>query len=218
MALLGGETAEMPDMYPEGEYDLAGFIVGTVLPNAIVDGSKIVPGDAVIGFPSTGLHTNGYSLARKIVGLTGNHDHDREVLTGTTLADGTTLANALMAPHRSYLPEIQPLLAEGVIQGMAHITGGGLKDNLPRSLPASCIARLDPGGWDAPPVFDYLLERGGISADERFRVFNMGIGFVIVVRAADRDAILARYPEALWIGEIVSRDTSHEAAVQGLSC
>ena len=218
MALIGGETAELPDMYASGEYDLAGFIVGSMLPEAIVDGSRIVPGDVVIGFPSTGLHTNGYSLARKILGLTGDHNHDREVLTGTTLTDGRTLAEALMAPHRSYLPEIQSLLADDVVQGMAHITGGGLKDNLPRSLPASCIARIEPDSWDSLPVFDYLVRRGGISAEERFRVFNMGIGFVIVVRASDRDAILDGHPETRQLGEIVSRDTTHEAAVQGLAC
>jgi phosphoribosylformylglycinamidine cyclo-ligase len=218
MALLGGETAEMPDMYPDGEYDLAGFIVGSVEPDRIVDGSRIEPGDVVIGFPSTGLHTNGYSLARKIFGLTGEHHHDREILTGTTLADGTTLAEVLMAEHRSYVREVQPLLAEGVIQGMAHITGGGLKDNLPRSLPASCIAQLDPSSWATPPVFVELVGLGDVSAEERFRVFNMGIGFVIVVRESDAGAILARLPETRQIGEIVDRATTHEAPVQGLTC
>jgi phosphoribosylformylglycinamidine cyclo-ligase len=218
MALLGGETAEMPDMYPDGEYDLAGFIVGSVEPAKVVDGSSIEVGDVVIGFPSTGLHTNGYSLARRIAGLTGDHDADRAILDGTVLSDGRSLGAALMAPHRSYLAEVRPLLAAGLVRGMAHITGGGLKDNLPRSLPANCIARLDPGTWPSLPVFDHLVERGGIAAEEQFRVFNMGIGFVVVVRAGDRDAVLAAVPESRQIGEIVSRSTTHEAPVQGLSC
>jgi phosphoribosylformylglycinamidine cyclo-ligase len=113
---------------------------------------------------------------------------------------------------------IAPLLSEGVIRGMAHITGGGLKDNLPRSLPASCIARIDPGSWPSLPVFDYLVERGAVATEERYRVFNMGIGFVIVTRPADAGPILARHPEARHIGEILDRQTTHEAPVQGLAC
>jgi phosphoribosylformylglycinamidine cyclo-ligase len=217
MALLGGETAEMPDMYQAGEYDLAGFIVGSVAPDQLVDGSAIRRGDVVIGFPSAGLHTNGFSLARKIVGLTGEPGHDRAILD-TRLADGVTLGDALVAEHRSYLPEILPMLPEGIVRGMAHITGGGLKDNLPRSLPQECIARLDPQSWVTPTVIDYLVERGNVSLDERYRAFNMGVGFVVVVRESDRDTVLDRYPEARQIGEIVDRTTSDESAVQGLSC
>ena len=217
LALLGGETAEMPDMYPAGEYDLAGFIVGTVLPDKVIDGSTIRTGDVVIGFPSTGLHTNGYSLARKILGLNGEHEHDRQILANT-LGKGVSFGDALLAGHRSYLPEIAPLLGEGIIRGMAHITGGGLKDNLPRTLPAGAIARLDPESWVTPPIFDYLIDKGNVSLDERYRAFNMGVGFVIVVRERDRDTILDRYPEARQIGEIVGRTTSDESAVQGLSC
>ncbi len=218
MALLGGETAEMPDMYPEGEYDLAGFIVGSVAPEAVVDGSRIAPGDVVIGIPSTGLHTNGYSLARRIVGLTGDQERDLAILEDTTLPDGRSLADSLLAEHRAYLPEVLPLLADGLVRGMAHVTGGGLKDNLPRTLPPGCIARLDPTSWPALPVFDYLIERGGVSMDERYRVFNMGVGFVIVVRAEDAGSVLERTPGAWHIGDIVDRTTTHEAAVQGLSC
>jgi phosphoribosylformylglycinamidine cyclo-ligase len=217
MALLGGETAEMPDMYLAGEYDLAGFIVGTVAPDQVVDGSAIRAGDVVIGFPSTGLHTNGYSLARKIIGLDGDAAHDQAVLAAA-LPDGTSLGDALLAPHRSYLPEIQPLLAEGIVRGMAHVTGGGLKDNLPRALPDHCIARLDPVSWVTPPILEYLVDRGNVSLDERYRVFNMGVGFVVVVREADRDHVLDAYREARQIGEIVDRITTDEAAVQGLSC
>jgi phosphoribosylformylglycinamidine cyclo-ligase len=123
-----------------------------------------------------------------------------------------------MAEHRSYLPEIQPLLAEEIVRGMAHITGGGLKDNLPRALPEASIARLDPEAWVKLPIFDYLIAKGRVTLEERYRVFNMGIGFVIVVREADRDAVLDRYPEARQIGEIVDRISSDESAVQGLTC
>jgi phosphoribosylformylglycinamidine cyclo-ligase len=217
MALLGGETAEMPGMYKEGEYDLAGFIVGSVTPDRKIDGSAISPSDVVIGFPSTGLHTNGYSLARKVIGLDKGPEQDRALLQNQ-LPGGTTLADALTAEHRSYLPAISPLLDEGIIHGMAHITGGGVKDNLPRTLPEHCIARLDPQAWVTPPIFDYLVERGDISLDERYRVFNMGVGFVIVVAEKDRDTVLDRYPDARQIGEIVDRTTTDESAVQGLSC
>ncbi len=217
LALLGGETAEMPDMYASGEYDLAGFVVGTVLPHEVIDGSAIRRGDVIIGFPSTGLHTNGYSLARKIIGLNGEIAGDRAILA-STLPGGTSLGEALMAGHRSYLPAIQPLLGQGIVRGVAHITGGGLKDNLPRTLPPAAIARLDPEAWVTPPIFEYLVDRGRVSLDERYRAFNMGIGFVVVVREADRDTVLDLHPEACQIGEIVDRVTSDESAVQGLSC
>lgn len=220
MALLGGETAEMPDMYAPGEYDLAGFIVGSVMDSDIVDGSAIQPDDVVIGLPSTGLHTNGYSLARKIVGMTGDLDHDRELL-GQPLpgaADGETIGEALLAPHRSYINEIVPLLGTGLVRGMAHITGGGLSDNLPRTLPHDCIARLDPTSWDTPAIFDYLVETGRMSISERYRVFNMGVGFVLVVAPESVDAVMAQLPEGRLIGQIITRVTSDESAVQGLSC
>jgi len=217
MALLGGETAEMPDMYPAGEYDLAGFIVGSVSPERVVDGSGIRSGDVIIGFPSSGLHTNGYSFARKIIGLNGEVAHDKSILD-EMLQGEISLGTSLMAEHRSYLPEIQPLLAEEIVRGMAHITGGGLKDNLPRALPEASIARLDPEAWVKLPIFDYLIAKGRVTLEERYRVFNMGIGFVIVVREGDRDAVLDRYPEARQIGEIVDRISSDESAVQGLTC
>jgi phosphoribosylformylglycinamidine cyclo-ligase len=216
MALLGGETAEMPDMYAGGEYDLAGFIVGSVTEERIVDGTAIRPGDIVVGLPSTGLHTNGYSLARKVIGLTGDPKRDRELLA-EPLGE-TTLGEALMAPHRSYLAEVTPLLDAGVVRGMAHITGGGLVDNLPRTLPDDCIAMLDPSTWTAAPVFGHLVERANLAAAERYRVFNMGIGFVLVVREGDLGAVMAHLPEAVVIGGIVARHTSDESAVQGLSC
>lgn len=215
-ALLGGETAEMPDMYAEGEYDLAGFIVGSVTDDRIVDGSAIQPNDIVLGLPSTGLHTNGYSLARKVVGLTGDTARDRELLA-TPLGDfGQTIGEALMAGHRSYVPEVMPLLDAGLVRGMAHITGGGLTDNLPRTLPETCIAVLDPMTFPVLPIFSHLVQESGLSEPERYRVFNMGIGFVLVVRPDDAAAVMMQIPDALAIGRIIPRQTTDETAVQGL--
>lgn len=218
MALIGGETAEMPDMYADGEYDLAGFIVGSVMDSDIVDGSGIKPDDVVIGLPSTGLHTNGYSLARKIVGMTGDHQHDREVLGAPLAGSGQSIGDALLAPHRSYVREVLPLVRDGLLRGMAHITGGGLSDNLPRTLPEDCIARLDPAVWATPAIFDYLVEAGQLSIAERYRVFNMGIGFVLVVSPESVDEVMSQLADATLIGSIIPRVTSDESAVQGLSC
>jgi phosphoribosylformylglycinamidine cyclo-ligase len=216
VALLGGETAEMPDMYAEGEYDLAGFIIGSVTEDRIVDGSGIRESDVVIGLPSTGLHTNGYSLARKAVGMSGNPEHDRQVLTAPLAGTGISLGEALIAGHRSYLPEVMPLLDAGLVRGMAHITGGGLVDNLPRTLPEECIAVLDPRSWSVPPVLDYVVEQAGMSDMERYRVFNMGIGFVLVVRPDNAVPVLQQVPDALPIGRIIARRTPDESPVQGL--
>ena len=218
MALLGGETAEMPDMYVGGEYDLAGFIVGAVTQDRIVDGAKIVPGDVVIGLPSVGLHTNGYSLARRIVGLTGDEGSDRELLARPLPGTTQTIGEALMAGHPTYLPTVRPLLERGLVRGMAHITGGGLTDNLPRTLPADCIARLDPTSWEVPPIISWLVKEGNLAMVERYHVFNMGIGFVLVATADAANEILSLVPDARRIGQIVERMTSDESAVQGLSC
>jgi phosphoribosylformylglycinamidine cyclo-ligase len=219
LALIGGETAEMPDMYREGEYDLAGFIVGTVAPDKKVDGSTVDIGDVILGLPSNGLHTNGYSLARKIVGMTGDVAKDRELLAEPLPGGkGATVGDALMATHLSYRRVVQPALDAGLIHGMAHITGGGLRDNVPRFLPEDCIARFDITAWKIPPIFDYLVERGEVSLDERYQVFNMGLGFVTVVKRRDKDAALALMPGAREVGEILERMTSDESPVQGLSC
>ncbi len=220
MALLGGETAEMPDMYADGEYDLAGFIVGSVMYSDIVDGSKVEADDVVIGLPSTGLHTNGYSLARKVVGVTGDPARDRALLAeplpgGDT---GETIGEALLAPHRCYVQDVLPLVRDGLIRGMAHVTGGGLYDNLPRTLPEECIARLDPTLWPTPAVLDYLVRAGRLSIAERYRVFNMGVGFVLVVAPERYDEVMGRLEDAVLIGSIIPRLTSDESAVQGLSC
>ena len=179
MALLGGETAEMPGFYADGEYDCAGFIVGIVDRSAILDGSRIVPGDRLLGFPSTGLHTNGYSLARRIVDETSGLDLDSrpEELLGVSVGD------ALMAPHVSYGPEIRALLGDPAVdvKGFAHITGGGIGGNLPRIFPPGVEAVVDPGTWDEPPIFDFLRTRGAVPEDDMRSAFNLGVGLVAVV-------------------------------------
>lgn len=216
MALLGGETAEMPDMYADGEYDLAGFIVGSVTEDHIVDGSAIAEHDIVIGLPSDGLHTNGYSLARKVIGLTGDHQHDTAVLAQPLPGTTVTLGDALMRGHRSYLPAVMPLLERGLVRGMAHITGGGLIDNLPRTLPENAIAVLDPQSWPQLPIFDYLVEQAMLDPEERYRALNMGIGFVLVVAPEHAMTVLAEIEGAVPIGRIIARTTSDESPVQGL--
>ena len=182
-ALLGGETAEMPGLYPAGEYDLVGTIVGAVPRNRIITGETIRPGDVLIGLPSTGLHTNGYSLARKVIfkqaGLGIN-----DIFPGTR----KTVADLLLAVHRSYLKPVSALLDAIAVQGMAHITGGGLYDNIPRILPDDCRVVIDRSAWKVPPLFTFIQERGKVDADEMYRVFNMGIGYVIIVRKKDAEA------------------------------
>jgi len=183
-ALLGGETAEMPGFYADGEYDVAGFIVGAVERTKVIDGRGIAAGDALVGLPSTGLHTNGYSLARSIAFdrlKLSVHDRVPEL--------GTTVAEALLAPHRSYLPVVRPLLAGArpLVKGMAHITGGGITENLPRVLPAGteAVVRLD--AWNVPPIFQWLERAGGVPREDMLRTFNMGIGLILVV-SRDRTA------------------------------
>src|SRR5437773_1298058 len=181
-ALIGGETAEMPGFYADGEYDIAGFIVGVVDRDRIIDGRTIVAGDAIIGLPSAGLHTNGYSLARRVL-------FDAAGLTPDAFLPelGSTVADALLAPHRSYLHDVRPLLGAGLIKGMAHITGGGITENLPRTLPAGCAADVDRRSWSVPPIFAFLGTRGDIAEDEMLRAFNMGVGLIAVVEASSSD-------------------------------
>jgi phosphoribosylformylglycinamidine cyclo-ligase len=215
VALIGGETAEMPGLYADGEYDAAGFIVGEVAPDRYIDGSEVRAGDAVLGFPGLGLHTNGFSLARKIAGLSGVADHDRALLEAPF--DGgsdSTLGAALMAPHPSYVAQVAPLLAAGLVRGMAHITGGGLIDNVPRMIPEGLQAIVDAETWTMNPVFDYLVEQGKVSEEERYRVFNMGIGFVIAVRAGEVDNAKSLAPEAIEIGRIAGADGDGAPRIQ----
>ena len=186
-ALLGGETAEMPGFYADGEYDVAGFIVGMVPRARLIDGSGIEAGDVLIALPSSGLHTNGYSLARQIV------FEDAGLTAGDTWpGDSRTVAQVLLATHRSYLPAIRPLLGTGLIKGMAHITGGGITENLPRVLPEGLQARVNTSSWSVPPVFAWLQKAGGVTDEEMRRAFNMGIGLVIVCTAGDASAVMAR--------------------------
>jgi phosphoribosylformylglycinamidine cyclo-ligase len=184
-ALIGGETAEMPGFYADGEYDLAGFIVGIVEQSALIDGRTIAPGDAIIGLPSAGLHTNGYSLARRVLferaGLTPD-SFDAEL--------GATIGDVLLAPHRSYLSAMRPVMQPGLVKGMAHITGGGITENLPRILPDGCAARIDRSAWSVPPIFRSIQRRGQIGVDEMYRVFNMGIGLIVVCAAVDDERVL----------------------------
>ena len=208
MVLLGGETAEMPGIYHDGEYDVAGFIVGEVEADQIIDGSMIEPGDVLIGLPSTGLHTNGYSLVRSVLGLSGQREPDRAILEAELPGgDGSTLQQALMQPHRAYWHQIAPLLGTGQIRGMAHITGGGLADNVPRMLPEGLGAVIERQRWDAGPLFAWLVEQGNIGLAEAYRVFNMGIGFVLALRPDAQEDVLRALPDALLIGHIITLGT-----------
>lgn len=196
-ALLGGETAEMPGFYADGEYDVAGFIVGAVPRARLIDGTRIAPGDALVGLPSSGLHTNGYSLARRIAFETAGLAHDSHVR-----ALGGAIGAALLVPHRSYLPVIRPLLGAGLIKGMAHITGGGITDNLPRILPPGLHAAVDPASWAVPPIFRWLQSVGGVPEADMFRAFNMGIGLIIACAQSDAPALLAQLGAAGEAGAV----------------
>ena len=203
-ALLGGETAEMPGFYADGEYDVAGFIVGVVARGNLIDGGTIAPGDVLVGLPSSGLHTNGYSLARRIAFETAG-------LAASAIVPelGRSIGEALLVPHRSYLSVIRPLIGAGIIKGMAHITGGGITDNLPRMLPTATYARIDRSTWQPPAIFRWLQQTGGVPDSDMLRTFNMGIG-LIVACAPDRERELVDALEgageagAVRIGEIRS--------------
>jgi len=200
-ALLGGETAEMPDFYPAGEYDLAGFITGVVERESVLDGSRIRSGDVLIGLGSTGLHTNGYSLARKIV-----FEEMALAVTDVILELGRTVGEALLAVHKSYSPSIRPLLDRDRIHGLAHITGGGIPGNLPRVLKDGQGARIDTQSWEIPALFQVLQEGGRVATAEMFRVFNMGVGMIVITPPENADSVandLAAAGETSWIlGEI----------------
>ncbi len=177
-ALIGGETAQMPGFYAEGEYDLAGFIVGVVNRDGIITGDKIQAGNCLFGLPSNGLHTNGYSLARKLLFEVGKYGPDQYV---NELKDKT--GAALMRQHRSYLSILKKLTQAGVVTGMAHITGGGITENLPRILPKGLCAQVELSSWEPPPLFQHLQKLGSVEQDEMMRTFNMGIGMIVVVPA-----------------------------------
>ncbi|HEV3214410.1 MAG TPA: phosphoribosylformylglycinamidine cyclo-ligase [Vicinamibacterales bacterium] len=202
-ALIGGETAEMPGFYNAGEYDLAGFIVGVVEGKRLLDGREIKAGDRLIGLPSTGLHTNGYSLARRIVFETLGLKAD------SLLPEvGDTVAGALLRTHRSYLKCVRPLLERRLVKGMAHITGGGIPGNLSRILPQDTGARIERDSWPVPPLFTLLQEAGEVPREEMFRAFNMGIGLILVCAPAEADlarGILKDQGESpIALGEVVA--------------
>lgn len=219
-ALLGGETAEMPGFYAPGDYDLAGFIVGLVPRGRMVLGTAIQPGDMVLALPSVGLHTNGYSLARRALGL---DDPDPAVIR-ERLAEtppelgGTTLGDALLRPHRAYLTDVAPLLdaPDGpLVRGMAHITGGGLPGNISRVLPDGTAVALDPAAWTVPPIFHLIAARGGVSADEMPHVFNMGLGFILIAAPEQVHAIQSQVPEAQVVGQVTARTAGAPAVTLG---
>ncbi len=201
-ALLGGETAEMPGMYPDGEYDLAGFAVGAVEKSQLIDGSKIVPGDVVLGLASSGIHSNGYSLVRKII------DVAKPDLEGDF--HGRKLSDVLMAPTRIYVKPLLALMASMEVKGMVHITGGGLVENIPRVLQDHVTAVLDASSWTMPPLFQWLQQHGGVADAEMHRVFNCGIGMTVIVSKENADAAMAQLQAAgetvFRIGEIRARE------------
>ena len=202
-ALLGGETAEMPGFYGDGEYDLAGFIVGAVDRSRLITGRMIAVGDVLVGVPSSGLHTNGYSLARRIIFERLRLD------VGSYVPElSRTVGEALLEPHRSYLQMVQPLLDAGRIKGMAHITGGGITDNLPRVLPHGTAAVIDRSAWEVPALFTWLQRSGNVPDEDMLRTFNMGIGLIIVSGRAQAEPLIDELAargghNARVIGEVV---------------
>ncbi len=202
-ALLGGETAEMPGVYAPGALDLVGTVVGLVAREALLPRPhEMLAGDLLIGLPSSGPHTNGYSLIRRIV---AGRNLDEAI---DYTADGTavSLGQALLAPHRAYLRELDTLAAAGIgVRGLAHITGGGFYDNVPRVLPAHLAAHIDTRAWTPPPLFTALVAWGGVSREEAYRVWNMGIGLVLIVARQEEAALRAALPEAVVIGELAPR-------------
>jgi phosphoribosylformylglycinamidine cyclo-ligase len=205
--LLGGETAEMPDFYPPGEYDLAGFIVGVVDRSQVIDGRSIEPGDVVLGILSNGLQTNGYSLARKLFFEVGGYKVDDFVEEL-----GTTVGEALLATHQSFLPELSPLLDGGLIKGLAHITGGGFLENIPRVLPEDVAVEINRGSWSELPIFGMMQRLGNVPEHEMFRTFNMGIGMVLICAEKDKKA-LADLPKASCeIGRVIQG--SHNVTIK----
>jgi len=194
-ALIGGETAEMPGLYAGADFDLAGCIVGAVEKPAIINGQTIAAGDIILGLASSGLHTNGYSLARRVLGET------REVLNQHYVELSGTLGDALLAPHRCYLNDLKPVLP--LVKGLAHITGGGFSGNIPRVMPEGTAARLDTGSWEGPPLFRLIQAKGNISREEMYHVFNMGIGMVLIASPENAVKIRGQVEGIKTIGEVV---------------
>lgn len=208
-ALIGGETADMPDIYAPGDFDLVGFIVGVVEREHIIDGSKIAEGDVLLALPSTGLHTNGYTLVRKVfgIGTGGDAAADRAVLNSNFPGLEGTLGDALLAVHRCYYEDLKPVLTrpQGGLHGIAHITGGGLTDNMPRILPDGLAARFERDAWRVPALFSLIQERGAINDADMFHTFNMGLGIVIAVAKEEAESIAAQLRDAKPVGRVVKQ-------------
>jgi len=205
-ALLGGETAELPGFYGGGEYDLAGFAVGVVEKSLIVDGSKVRPGDVVLGVSSSGLHSNGYSLARKAL-----LEHGKLELSTVLPELGESLADVLLRPTRIYVKAIQAALLAGPIHSLCHVTGGGLPENLPRVLPAGVALELEVASWQRPVIFDVIQRLGAVVDSEMYRTFNMGLGLVLTVPEASADAVASAFVDAGERVQRVGRAVAHES-------
>jgi len=220
-ALLGGETADMPDIYGRGDFDLVGFIVGVIERGQIIDGSTIREGDVLLGLPSSGLHTNGYSLVRKVfgVGLGGDPKEERARLGRTYPGLEGTLGETLLEPHRCYYNELKPVFAR--TKGIAHITGGGIPGNLPRILPdgpstgsgQGLAARLRRGSWPVQPIFRLIQERGNVAEEEMYRTFNMGLGMIAACAPEDVETVRAQVPQALLVGEVIAQKAKQRVVI-----
>lgn len=198
-SLIGGETAEMPGFYPDEDYDIAGFAVGVADKSKILTGDKVAAGDVLIGLPSTGLHSNGFSLARRVLLPNDVAAEEYDDILGQTIGE------AMLTPTRIYVKDILPLLDSVDIHGMCHITGGGLLENLPRVYNEGLCAEIDSITWERPPIFDLIQQRGDIPDAEMYRVFNMGIGYVIIVPECEADKVLAACPDGCVIGHMAAR-------------
>lgn len=206
-ALIGGEIAEMPDIYTGEDYDLIGFIIGVVGKKKIIKGQTVAVGDAILGLPSSGLHTNGYTLVRKVLGET------RKALDVYYPVLGRTLGEVLLEPHRSYYHQLKPVLP--LLKGIAHITGGGLIGNISRILPGGTAAQLDSQNWTTPPIFQLIQKRGNVERREMYRVFNMGVGMVLVCAPGKVTRLTQALPEAKVIGEIVPQKGRARVIIDG---
>jgi phosphoribosylformylglycinamidine cyclo-ligase len=203
MALLGGETAEMPGLYKPGDFDLAGTIVGLVDIAAIPNKDRVSEGDAIVGLPSVGLHTNGYTLARALIAA---EEYAQPF-------DGTTYGDALLAPHPTYAADVRAIQRVADVKAMAHITGGGLIDNVPRTLPATCTAVFEQSRWTVPPIMAELVRRGNLGHEERYRTLNMGVGYTLIVPFMDAAKAIAAVPSASVVGFVSPRQPAGPAVV-----
>lgn len=197
-ALIGGETAEMPGMYAPGDYDLAGFCVGAVERGELIDGSRVEAGDLVVGIASSGVHSNGFSLVRRIIAERGWDLDSQHPLLG-----GASIGDALLQPTRIYVKPLLPILRDGAVHALAHITGGGLLENIPRILPSRCRALIDTGTWELPPLFALLQDGGSIDAEEMARTFNCGIGMVAIVAEGDAEGVIERLDAAGEVARVI---------------